>query len=363
MGGFFMAAGLTRTGLDRKIFGVALRLAGTRPDRVLLVVMVTTALASMFLSNTSTAAIMIGAVLPFVQRSGPDEPFSRALLLAIPIAASLGGMGTIIGSAPNAIAAGVADTFGMAPDFLVWMVYGLPVSLALVLGGWRLLLWRYPPVTQHVDAELGELDQPSEPHSRKRRNRWFVGALTVLTITLWITTPLHGIHVSVISLVPIVGLTVSQVLGARDVRALPWDTLMLVAGGLSLGAAVVDTGLATVIAEKLEVLTQLDSAWLTLVLMGWITVVLSNFMSNTATVSIMLPVAVALLPGRELEMCLVLGLSASCALLLPVSTPPNAVAFSTGLLEIRDLRLGGVAAGILGPPVIVSWVMLVTALL
>jgi sodium-dependent dicarboxylate transporter 2/3/5 len=138
---------------------------------------------------------------------------------------------------------------------------------------------------------------------------------------------------------------------------------MLVAGGLSLGAAVVDTGLAAVIAEKLEVLTRLDSAWLTLMLMGWITVILSNFMSNTATVSIMLPVAVALLPGRELEMCLVLGLSASCALLLPVSTPPNAVAFSTGLLQIRDLRLGGLAAGVLGPPLIVCWVMLVTALL
>ena len=113
MGGFFMASGLTRTGLDRQIFGVALRLAGTRPDRVLLVVMMTTALASMFLSNTSTAAIMIGAILPFVKRAGPDEPFSRALLLAIPIAASLGGMGTIIGSAPNAIAAGVADSLSL----------------------------------------------------------------------------------------------------------------------------------------------------------------------------------------------------------------------------------------------------------
>ena len=363
MGGFFMAAGLTRTGLDRQIFGVALRLAGTRPDRVLLVIMVTTALASMFLSNTSTAAIMIGAVLPFVRRAGPNEPFSRALLLAIPIAASLGGMGTIIGSAPNAIAAGVADTFGVGPGFLAWMVYGIPVSLAMVVGGWRLLLWRYPPVTRHVDADLEELDTPSEPHSKKRRDRRVVGTLTILTIVMWISTPVHGFQVSVISLIPIVGRTVSQVLGAREVRALPWDTLMLVAGGLSLGAAVVDTGLAAVIAEQLEVLTRVDSTWLTLVLLGWTTVTLSNFMSNTATVSLMLPVAVALLPGRELEMCLVLGLSASCALLLPVSTPPNAVAFSTGLLEIRDLRLGGVAAGLLGPPFIVSWVMLVTALL
>lgn len=362
MGGFFMAAGLTRTGLDRQIFGIALRLAGTRPDRVLLVIMLTTAIASMFLSNTSTAAIMIGAILPFVQRAGPDEPFSRALLLAIPIAASLGGMGTIIGSAPNAIAAGVAASFGEGPGFLAWMVYGLPVSLALVLGGWRLLLWRYPPVTNRVDADLLELEVTSATPPNNHRNRLVVGGLTAVTIALWVSTPLHGLHVSVISLIPIVGLTVSQVLGAREVRALPWDTLMLVAGGLSLGAAVVDTGLAAVIATRLEALTAVDSTWLTLVLLGWVTVVLSNFMSNTATVSIVLPVAVALLPGRELEMCLVLGLSASCALLLPVSTPPNAVAFSTGLLQIRDLRLGGLAAGLFGPPVIVSWVLVITAL-
>jgi len=362
MGGFFMAAGLSRTGLDRRVFHLALEVAGTRPERVLLVLMLTTAVASMFLSNTSVSAIMIGAVLPFVNRVGPSEPFAKSLLLAIPMAASVGGMGTIIGSAPNAIAAGVAGNFGRDINFIQWMAFGIPVSLLLVVGCWRLLLRHYPPAVGGVAAEFGAAAE-DEADPVERRERWLAGVLTLITIVLWITTPLHGIHVSVISLVPIVGLTLGQVLGSRDVRALPWDTLMLVAGGLSLGAAVVNTGLADRLAEELGGLTVLGSETLVLLAMAYVTVLLSNFMSNTATVSMVLPVAVALLPGREAEMALVLGMSASCALLLPVSTPPNAVAYSTGLLTIRDLRLGGALVGLFGPILVVLWVSVMSWLI
>jgi sodium-dependent dicarboxylate transporter 2/3/5 len=155
----------------------------------------------------------------------------------------------------------------------------------------------------------------------------------------------------------------TQVLGAADVRGLPWDTLMLVAGGLSLGAAVVDTGLADRMASSLEFLTVLDLDVLVFGALALVTVALSNFMSNTATVSLVLPVSVALMPGRELETCLIIGLSGSCALLLPVSTPPNAVAYSTGEIQTRDLRPGGILIGLLGPAVIIAWVLLIGSLL
>jgi len=190
-----------------------------------------------------------------------------------------------------------------------------------------------------------------------------LAVLSITTVGMWMTTPLHGIHVAAISLIPIVGLTMTQVLGAADVRGLPWDTLMLVAGGLSLGAAVVDTGLADRLASWLAFLTVLNLDALVFGALALLTVALSNFMSNTATVSLMLPVAVALVPGRELEMCLILGLSASCALLLPVSTPPNAVAYSTGEIQTRDLRPGGILIGLLGPVVITAWVLLVSSLI
>lgn len=356
LGGFFMAEGLARTGLDRQLFALAIRPAGTRPSRVLLAVMLTSAIASMFISNTSTTVLMIGAVMPLVRQSGQGEPFSRALLVAIPLAASVGGMGTIIGSPPNAIAAGVAADFGRSIDFVEWMMVGVPIALALVFAAWLLLLRLYPATMSEVRLDPRALQSPQLPG---RRERVIVAAISLVTVALWITTPLHGVHVAAISLIPIVGLTMTQVLGAADVRGLPWDTLMLVAGGLSLGAAVVDTGLADRLAMHLGFLTGVGSEVLVFAVLALVTVILSNFMSNTAAVALIVPVAVALLPGRELGVCLVLGLSASCALLLPVSTPPNAVAFATGEIQTRDLRPGGLLIGLLGPALIVGWVWLI----
>ena len=357
LGGFFMAEGLSRTGLDRYLFAAAIRPAGTRPAAVLLAVMLTSGIASMFISNTSTTVLMIGAVLPLVRQLGRKEPFSRALMVAIPLAASVGGMGTIIGSPPNAIAAGVAAEHGHAIDFVQWMAIGAPAAIGLIFIAWRILLRLYPASTGEVRLKVDSMDEPELPGLRERV---IVAAVSLLTVGMWMTTPLHGIHVAAISLIPIVGLTMTQVLGAADVRGLPWDTLMLVAGGLSLGAAVTDTGLAERLASWLAFLTMLNLDVLVYAALALVTVTLSNFMSNTATVSLVLPVSVALMPGRELEMCLILGLSASCALLLPVSTPPNAVAFATGEIRTKDLRPGGILIGLLGPAVVIAWVLLIS---
>jgi sodium-dependent dicarboxylate transporter 2/3/5 len=356
LGGFFMAEGLSRTGLDRRLLALAMRPAGDQPARVLLAVMLTSAIASMFISNTSTTALMIGAVLPLVRQIGDGEPFSKALLVGIPLAAAVGGMGTIIGSAPNAIAVGIAEDFGRTVDFVEWMLLGVPVALALVLAGWWLLMRRYRSSLNSVALDFEKLEEPALPGARDRS---VVIVVTTTTIALWMTTPLHGIHVAAISLIPIVGLTMTQIMGAANVRGLPWDTLMLVAGGLSLGGAVVDTGLAERLTSGLGFLTETEFTVLVYAGLAVITVALSNFMSNTATVSVVLPMAVSLVPGKELELCLILGLSASCALLLPVSTPPNAVAFSTGKVETRDFRPAGILIGLLGPALIISWVLLV----
>ena len=354
LGGFFMAEGLSRTGLDRQLFAFAIKPAGNRPDRVLLAIMLTSAVASMFISNTSTAVLMIGAVLPLVRQMGSQEPFSKALLIAIPVAASVGGMGTIIGSAPNAIAAGVAAEAGAPINFLEWMALGVPIAITLVVIAWFFLVKRYPTSLADIKLDLNSLEKPELP---EKRDRIIVSVISLTTVALWMTTPFHGIHIVAISLIPIVGLTMTQVMGAAHVRRLPWDTLMLVAGGLSLGSAVVDSGLAENFASHLGFLTGLNMDVVVFAGLALITIMLSNVMSNTATVSIVLPVAVALLPGRELEMCLILGLSASCALLLPVSTPPNAIAYSTGELQTSDLRPGGILIGLLGPVLIIGWVL------
>jgi sodium-dependent dicarboxylate transporter 2/3/5 len=360
LGGFVLADGMSRTGLDRALLIRAIRPAGTRPDRVLLAIMLAAAIASMFISNTSTTVLLTGAVLPLVRRLGPADPFGRSLLVAIPLAASVGGMGTIIGSSPNAIAVGMAAEFATTIDFVEWMIVGVPPALVLVGIAWHFLCRRYPASSASVSLDFAadtDVDLP-EP-----RERFIVSSTAVATVALWITSPLHGIHAAAISLIPIVVFSMTQVLDANRVRSLPWDTLMLIAGGLSLGEAVVDSGLAARMATGLSFLAQFDSPLPGLVVLALVTVAVSNFMSNTATVALILPIAVSILPGHEIAVCLTLGLSASCALLLPVSTPPNAIAHATGMVRTRDFRPGGLLIGLLGPAIIIAWVAVIARLI
>ena len=357
LGGFVLADGMSRTGLDRALLIRAIRPAGTRPDRVLLAIMLAAALASMFISNTSTTVLLVGAVLPLVRRLGPGDPFGRSLLVAIPLAASVGGMGTIIGSSPNAIAVGMAAEFGTAVDFVRWMIFGVPPALMLVGLAWWFLCRRYPATGGSVSLDLGTAHDADLPGKRDRR---IVSSTAVATVALWITSPLHGIHAAAVSLIPIVVFSMTQVLDSDRLRSLPWDTLMLIAGGLSLGEAVVETGLAARLASGLSVLGDFSSPLPGLIVLSLVTVSLSNIMSNTATVALILPIAVAILPGHEVEVCLVLGLSASCALLLPVSTPPNAIAHATGEIQTRDFRPGGLLVGLLGPAIVIIWVTIIS---
>jgi len=196
-------------------------------------------------------------------------------------------MGTIIGSAPNAIAAGAAAEAGSPINFLEWMVVAALVAIVLVVIAWLLLVRLYPTDLTDIKLDLSSLDTPELP---EKRDRIIVTVLSLATVGLWMNTPLHGIHIVAISLIPIVGLTMTQVLGAAHVRGLPWDTLMLVAGGLSLASAVVDSGLAERFASGLGFLTGLNVDIVVFATLALITVALSNVMSNTATVSIVLPV-------------------------------------------------------------------------
>ena len=158
--------------------------------------------------------------------------------------------------------------------------------------------------------------------------------------------------------VPLVILTVTGVLEGKDIQGLPWDTLLLVAGGLSLGLALEQTGLLNHYADIL-IAMKLNSMVLIFVF-AYLTMLVSNIMSNTAASTVMIPLGMAILPDLKLEVAMVIAISASTAMFLPVSTPPNAIAFSTGLLEQKDFRLAGILVGLLGPLLAILWVLLVS---
>jgi sodium-dependent dicarboxylate transporter 2/3/5 len=358
LGGFFLADAMKKTGLDREVFRIAIALFGRRPGNVLLGLMLTTATLSMVMSNTATTAMMIAAVTPFLRSYGPLSGYARAVLVGIPAAAAVGGMGTIIGSPPNAVAVGALAQAGVEVSFLQWMLLGAPVALLLCVGFWFALGRRYPWGDDEVTIDL---EPPEDSEQQPRLHRRIVIGTLAATLLLWLTGSLHSIPVATVSAVPVAVLTVTGVLEPRDMRALPWDTLMLVAGGLSLGLAIVEHGVAEFYLGQLSI----EGVTLVSLLLGfgYITVLLSNVMSNTATATILIPIAGILLADRAEAVTLMIALSASAALLLPVSTPPNAIAFSTGMVEAREFRFGGLLIGGAAPVLIVAWVWLLWTLL
>jgi len=362
LGGFVIAEAMQKVGLDKTLFKMTISKFGSKPRNVLLGIMLVTAIFSMIMSNTATTAMMIAAVIPFINTLDKNAPFAKALLIGIPAAASLGGMGTIIGSPPNAIAVDAMSNHGVQFGFLEWMIIGFPVAVILVLLFWVFLINKFVPKVSTIDLGfLDDLENDSPSNSRIFNiKRKIVSGVLLLTLTLWLTGNLHGIPASAVSLLPIMLLTLLGIVSGNDVRKLPWDTLMLVAGGLSLGLAIQETGLAE---YYVNMLSNYDlNLYALMIVFSLMTVILSNFMSNTATTTILIPIAIILVSSNQVILPLVIGLSASAALFLPISTPPNAIAFSTGKLEQKDFRAGGFVAGIIGPVVIIAMVLLMNAI-
>ncbi|KGQ30116.1 transporter [Gallibacterium genomosp. 2] len=368
LGGFFLAEAMKKTELDILLLKRMLPKFGKNPQNILLGLMTLTAVMSMLMSNTATTAMMIATVSPLFVTLDKKANISRALLLGIPAAASIGGMATIIGSAPNAIAVGALENIGYHISFLEWMLMGTPVAVVLILVFWRVLIKRYrisakEKLEFQFLQEAKEIENP-EDEKEHRTQKTIVLVILAVTLFFWLTAKWFGMPIAAASGIPIVGLTMLGVLDSDDVRKLPWDTLMLVAGGLALGLAIEEQKIATHFVNQLSHVH--ISFMMLLILFAFITVVLSNFMSNTAATTILIPVGLSLLKVFSGDVSpailpLVIGLSASCALFLPVSTPPNAIAFSTGLIRQAEFRLGGIVVGLLGPALSIIWVMVIMA--
>lgn len=372
LGGFFLAEGMKKTNLDEDLLRLAAPKFGNQQKNILLGMMMITAVLSMLMSNTATTAMMLATLAPLYSASQGTSNFSKALLLGIPTAASVGGMGTIIGSAPNAIAVGALEGIGIKISFIEWMMIGVPLALIIVFIFWKILTSKFKLNNQTLDLQLFQskedtLEQVSLKDALKidlsnevKIKKDIMLIVLIATLFFWMTSQFFSIPVAAVSGIPIVGLTMLGILDADDVRKLPWDTLMLVAGGLALGMAVQEQGLAQYFVEQISHFN--INLYLMVVLFAYITVLFSNFMSNTAATTIFVPIAISLAsinPSfNPLIFPLVIGLSASCALLLPVSTPPNAIAFSTGLVNQNDFKLGGISIGLIGPIIIILTVFL-----
>lgn len=350
IGGFVLAIAATKTGLDTKLAKVLLKPFGKKSENVLLGFLLITGLFSMFISNTATAAMMLTFLTPVFRQLPPEGKGRMALAMSIPVAANLGGMGTPIGTPPNTIAMKyLNDPEGLNLNlgFGQWMMFMLPLVIVLLFISWRLLL-RIFPFTQktielHIDGDM------------KREKQTYIVIVTFfVTVLLWLLDSVTGINSYTVALIPFCVFALFGVISRRDLEEINWSVIWMVAGGFALGYGLNASGLAANAVASIPFGE--FSPLLILVLSGIICYLLSNFISNSATAALLMPILAIVCGamGDKLDsiggtptVLIGVAIASSSAMILPVSTPPNALAYATNLVRQNDMVRIGIVVGII----------------
>jgi len=383
-GGFILALALERWGLHRRVALNVLRSVGSRPDHIIGAFMGISAFISLWVTNTATTLMMLPVALSVADTLADAHPEGRAaeprtanvgtaLMLGVAYAASIGGMGTMIGTAPNVFVASFINTqLHFEISFLDWMIVALPVVLLLLVAAWLLLtrgvfrVGREPlPGTHAVLEGLAEGLGPVTPAERR------TAVVFLLAAAAWMFRGLLG-DVTIGGVVPLAGLTDAGIAisaavllfvlpAGRDragdslmdwntAKRVPWGLLLLFGGGLSLAASFEQTGLADYIAAKGQGLENLP-VWLLVLCIATVVVFLSEIASNVATATTVVPVLAALAIGAGLApvpLVLAACFAASCGFMLPVATPPNAIVYGTGRVTAGQMAKAGFLLNVLG---------------
>ena len=342
--------------LDVTLARLLLKPFGTKPKMVLLGFLVVISVFSMFMSNTATAAMMLAFLAPVLAVLPNDDKGKIGLALSIPIAANLGGMGTPIGTPPNATAVKFLSQAGLEVGFAEWAIRMIPYVIIMILFAWFLLLLFFPFKTDKLVLEIPE---------NKRKKDWKTYTVWItfgLTILLWATEQLTGINSNIVALIPLAVFTCTGIFGKEDIKEINWSVLWLVAGGFALGTDLQGTGLAKVLIEAIPFGSM--SVVLVIIVAGFVTYFLSNFISNSATAALVIPILIVVAMGMAdpaaannaafvalggtHAMIIFVAVCASLAMLFPISTPPNAIACSTGLVQTKDMAKVGIIIGVVG---------------
>ena len=361
LGGFVLAFAATKVGLDVQLAKIMLKPFGTNPKTVLLGVLLVIGIFSMFMSNTATAAMMLTFLTPVLATLPQDGGGRISLALAIPIAANLGGMGTPIGTPPNAIALGALQEAGYAITFAGWMLRMVPYVIVMLLIAWFLLTKLYPFKAKSIELKIEGAQVKVTPFQK-----YVVWVTFALTIILWIFEGVFGVNSNIVAMIPFAVFSATGILKARDLEHINWAVLWMVAGGFALGTALNQTGLATTLIQNIPF-----ASWNSLVVMlvgGFICYFLSNFISNSAAANLVVPILIvvgkAMIGNPSFDalggvpaMIVGVAICASLAMCLPVSTPPNALAHSTGMITTKQMATVGVVLGAVG--MLLGYLMLI----
>ena len=350
IGGFILAIAAAKTGLDAQLARALLKPFGTKSENVLLGFILITGLFSMFVSNTATAAMMLAFLTPVFKQLPPEGKGRIALALSIPVAANLGGLGTPIGTPPNNIALKYLNDpagLNLGLGFGQWMVFMVPLVAVLLLISWILIKNIYPFTQKRIELEI-------EGTMKKGKNTWIVIVTFIITVLLWMTDKLTGINSNTVALMPVVVFAMTGVITKYDLEEINWSVLWMVAGGFALGYGLNGSGLAENAVKSIPFGD--FSPVVILIISGLICYLLSNFISNSATAALLMPILAVVCTamgdklgaiGGTSTVLIGVAIAASSAMVLPVSTPPNALAFSTNLVQQKDMVKIGIIVGVI----------------
>ncbi|MDD6365230.1 MAG: SLC13 family permease [Bacteroidales bacterium] len=356
LGGFVLAIVASKYGLDVTLARVLLAPFGKNPRMVLLGFLLVISIFSMFMSNTATAAMMLALLAPVLSALPEGDKGKVGLTLAIPVAANVGGIGTPIGTPPNATAVKFLTEANFDVTFSSWSVRMIPFVLIMILIAWVLLQILFPFKAKEVVLNIRK-------DERKRDWKTIVVWITFIgTILLWATEKITGINSNVVALIPLGVLTACGIFTKEDIKEINWTVLWLVAGGFALGTCLQGTGLAKVLIEAIPFGDM--NIIVVFIVAGLVCYFLSNFISNSATAALLIPILIVVATAMEAPeaashdafaalggtqaMISFIAICASIAMLLPISTPPNAIASSTGMVGTKDMAKIGFILGVIG---------------
>lgn len=341
LGGFALGVAAEKHGVSHRLAEWAAKRSGGSYSWMLALTIALTAFMSMWISNIAAAALMFGAVRPILNRFDASDPSRRMLIVGVAFAANLGGMATPIGTGPNAIA--IASISSQTQiDFLTWMLFAVPLTFGSLVMLYLLLRWR-ASASETADKNLfSDVDEPLEKVSLKGQRTFLLVLLTC--VALWLTEPFHKVPAAAVSIGAAASLFLVRSLAKADLRRIDWSTLLLIAGGITLGKLLETSGLIDSLSNELQ-LARLHPTLVLFVLCS-MSALLSALMSNTASVAMLIPLAAAILPGPSTAV--LVAISASFGMMFVISTPQNAMAHGEGGLRSSDIFYPGIVMLVVG---------------
>ena len=351
IGGFILAIAATKSGLDVVLAKALLAPFGTKSENVLLGFLLVTGFFSMFLSNTATAAMMLTFLAPVLKSLPEGGKGKIGLALSIPIGANIGGIGTPIGTPPNAIALKFLNDhegLNMNIGFGEWMMVMFPLTIVLLFIAWVLLKSMFPFTQKTIKLEI-------QGETKKDWRSILVYVTFAVTIFLWMFDKKTGVDSNVVAMLPVGVFCVAGIITRADLEEINWSVLWMVAGGFALGVALQDTGLAAHIISTIPF-----ASWSPVIMIigsGILCYAMANFISHTATANLLIPIltlagtsaASTLAPFGGVSTLLIgVALGSSLAMILPISTPPNALAHATGFIDQKHMMRVGIIMGVIG---------------